>query len=424
MKKFSLLCLLALAANFAMAQDIEEIRTLAILKQNVKAKEAIDKYLSVEKNAKKPEGWFYKAYIVNELSKDSAKTIDESQALKAEAFELFKKYRGLDPKAALLEEQNNSPLYDIYAGFSSDLAFRAYNSTPKNIAGAFENFKKGQEVHDYCYSNNLEFSNKYKFSALDTTFTLYAAATAYEVKRIDDALVFYKKLTDAGLNGDTYLEAYQVQAEQYKQKKDVAAFTDILAKGRKAYPQNEAYWTAMEIEAATEGTPKPAVFEKYEALAAKNPASYDIAYAYSAELFNYLNSDESKGVNVAEYKTKLLDALKKTIAIQSTFIANFLITTTLYNNSYDISDEARKMKAVKPDEVKKKKALEAESMKALDEAIPYGEAAVKLFPELKKQTNSDKANYKRLVNLMKNIYEVKKNPAKIAEYDKLGKDAQ
>jgi hypothetical protein len=252
---------------------------------------------------------------------------------------------------------------------------------------------------------------------------LYTAVTAFELKKMDDAAVFYKKLTDAGLTGDTYLEAYQVQLEQFKNKKDMAGFNDMLAKGRKAYPQSEAYWTAMEIEAATEGIAKPAVFEKYDALLAKNPANYDMAYTYSAELFNFVNSDESKTVNVADYKTKLFDALKKTIAIQSSFNANFLMATSLYNNSFDISDEARKIKSVKPEDVKKKKAMDAESLKALDEAIPYGETAVTLFAGLKKTSNTDKANYKRLVNLMKNIYEVKKNPAKTAEYDKLSKDA-
>jgi len=422
MKKFSLVTLLALAANFAMAQDIDEIRNLAILKQNVKAKEAVDKYLAVEKNAKKPEGWFYKAYITNELSKDTAKSLDESHAMKAEAFETFKKYRTLDAKSELLEEQNNSPLFDIYYGFSSDLAIKAYNV--KNIAAAHENFKKGLEVHDYIFSNNLTGSNGFKFSAIDTTLTLYTAITANEIKKTDDAVAYYKRLTDGGVSGADYIDAYQVQADYYKTKKDKAAFDDIIAKGRKLYPQNEAYWTAIEIEDAVDGIAKPAVFQKYDELAAKHPDNYDLAYRYSAELFNYINSDESKGVNVADYKTKLSESLKKTIAIRSTFEANFLMATSLYNNSFDIGDEARKIKGVKPEDVKKKKALEAESLKQLDDLIPYGESAIAIFPTIKKQSGSEKANYKRLLNMMKNVYEVKKNTAKAAEYDKLAKAAE
>jgi hypothetical protein len=427
MKKFSLVALLAFAVNFAMAQDIDEIRNLAILGQMNRgklpaAKEAVDKYLSVEKNAKKPEGWFYKGYVLNEMSKDSAKTIDESFAMKAEAFEALKKYRQMDPKAELLVEQNNAQFFDIYYGFSSELAIKAYNT--KNLASAHENFKKGLEVHDYIFASDIAGANNFKFSAIDTTLTLYTAITANEIKKTDDAAFYYKKLVDGGVGGSDYIDAYQVLADYYKNKKDQAAFDDILAKGRKLYPQNEPYWMAIEIENAVDGIAKPAVFQKYEELMVKHPTSYEIAYNYGAELFNFVNSDESKTVNIAEYKTKLSETLKKAIAIQSTFNANFLLATSLYNNSYDLSDEARKIKGVKPEDVKKKKALEADALKSLNDALPYGETAVGLFSSLKKTNNSDKANYKRLVNLLKNAYEVKKDAAKTAEYDKLSKAAE
>ncbi len=422
MKKIYTVMMLALAANFAKAQDIDEIRNLAILKQNVKAKEAVDKYLSVEKNAKKPEGWFYKAYITNELSKDTSKTLAQSNAMKKEAFETFKKYREMDPKASLLAEQNNSPLFDIYYGFSSDLAIKAYNA--KDIAAANENFKDGLEVHDYMYANNIAGSNDYKFSAVDTVLTLYAAITANEIKHTDDAAKYYRKLADADIHGKDYIDVYQVLTGYYKEKKDQASFDEILAKGRKYYPENEPYWAAIEIENAVDGVEKPAVFAKYEELLTKHPGNYDMTYMYAAELFNYINSDDSKGVNLADYKKKLSDVLKQAIAAQSTFNANFLMATALYNNSFDISEEARKMKAVKPEEVKKKKAMEAESLKALDELIPYGEKAIALFPDLTKPSYSDKANYKRLLNMMKNVYDVKKDAAKAAEYDKMSKAAE
>ena len=54
MKKIFLLAMLASISSFAMAQDLDEIRKLVILGQTVKAKDAVDKYLAAEKNAKKP----------------------------------------------------------------------------------------------------------------------------------------------------------------------------------------------------------------------------------------------------------------------------------------------------------------------------------------------------------------------------------
>ena len=83
-----------------------------------------------------------------------------------------------------------------------------------------------------------------------------------------------------------------------------------------------------------------------------------------------------------------------------------------------------KIKSVKPEDQKKKKALMAESGKVLSDVIPYGENAITTFSVLPKATLSDKGNYKKVVTMMKNVYEVKKDAAKVAQYDKLVKAAE
>ena len=60
MKKFSLLTALIIMVNIAVAQDIEEVKKYAILAQTsydlaAKARDVVDKFLAVEKNAKKPK---------------------------------------------------------------------------------------------------------------------------------------------------------------------------------------------------------------------------------------------------------------------------------------------------------------------------------------------------------------------------------
>lgn len=415
MKKLFLLAAFTGTVVFVTAQEIDEVRNLVILGQTAKAKESLDKYLASEKNAKKPEGWFWKGYITNQLSKDSLLKVDESSSLKTQAFDLFKKYRQMDAKAPLLEEDKNSPIYDLYAGFGSELAIKAYQA--KDFNTSFENFKKALDVHDYSVASNLSFNNDYKFPQLDTLFTQYAAIAAVDAKRPDDAAVYHKKLIDAGLSGENYGDSYNFLVDYYKGKKDRAAFYEVIEKAKKNYPNNERYWTAITIEMETEGIAKPAVFQKYDELLAANPSSYDVAYNYGAELFNYINTDESKGVNLTEYKAKLKDVLKKAAALKSTFDANFVLTVSEYNNSFDLNDEASKIKSVKPDDQKRKKALQTEATQALTDAIPYGEAAVAAFPSITKPTGTDKANYRKLLTIMKNIYEVKKNTAKVAEYE-------
>ena len=63
MKQLSLFAIFAITSAIAMAQDIEQVKTFAYIGQTAKAKEAVDKYLAVEKNIKKADGWFYKGYV-------------------------------------------------------------------------------------------------------------------------------------------------------------------------------------------------------------------------------------------------------------------------------------------------------------------------------------------------------------------------
>ncbi len=422
MKKLSLLAILVSATFFAVAQDIEQIKTFALLGQTQKGKEAVDKFLAMEKNAKKPEGWFYKGYLYNLVSKDSAKTAAESSAMKAEAFEAFKKYRELDPKSPLLIEQNNSPLFDLYMGYSTDIGVKAYNN--KDLNGAFEGFRKALDVHDYIYANNLAGANGYKFTALDTTLTTYTAIAAFEAKRPDDGIVYYKKLADANVSDPQYLDVYQVLADQYRTRKDKAAFDEILAKGRKLYPTNEEYWMAIEIDNATQGVGKPAIFAKYDELLVSHPGNYVLSYNYGVELYQYIYSDSVKAADVSGYKTKLVEVMKSAAAAKSTVEANFLLANFLYNNSIDIADEGRKIKGVKPDDVKKKKELTAASTKSMDDAIPYAQAVEPAFAGLAKPRNSEKVNFKQSLVILKNIYEVKKDAVKVAEYEKKIKAAE
>jgi hypothetical protein len=422
MKKLSLLAILVAATYFAVAQDIEQIKTFALLGQTQKGKEAVDKYLAVEKNAKKPEGWFYKGYLYNQASKDSAKTMAENMAMKAEAFNAFKKYRELDPKTPLLIEQNNSPLFDLYVGYSTDIGVAAYNK--KDRKAAFEGFKNALDIHDYIYANNLTGANGFKFSALDTTLVTYAAIAAYEDKRPDDGAVYYRKLADANVSDPQYLDVYQVLADYYRTKKDKASFDEILAKGRKFYPTNEEYWMALEVDFATQGVGKPAVFAKYDELMALHPNNYILSYNYGVELYQYIYSDSVKAADVNQYKDKLVDVMKKAVATKSTVEANFLLANFLYNNSIDISEESRKIKGTKPDDVKKKKDLTALSNKSMEDAIPYALAVEPAFTALTKPKSSEKVNYKQSLVILKNIYEAKKDAAKMAEYDKKIKAAE
>ena len=422
MKKFSIFTAIVLFVNIAFCQSLDDIKKYVLLRQVKPAKEAVDKYLAIEKNALKADGWYYKGFAYDLTSKDSGLSIADGSALKTEAFNALKKYFQLDPKAPLSIEEKNSLLFDLYVGFSSELGVKAY--TQKNYDVAHENFKKAVEVHDFIYSKNLTGSNNYKFSALDTTLTLYTAISANDAKKKDEAAMFYKKLADANIADTHYVDVYQFLADYYKTKKDSANFVTIIEKGKKLYPKNIDYWTALEIEEATEGIGKPQIFDKYDALLARYPDNYVLPFNYGVELYRYIYSDEMKAANTNMYKEKLPVILKKAIAIKSTPEANFLMANFLYNNSIDVNEDARKIKGPKPADLKKKKDMEAAATASMNEAIPYAEKVVSSFADIQKPKGSEKVNYKQSLVILKNIYDVKKDAAKSAMYDAKAKAIQ
>lgn len=422
MKKFSIFTAIILFVNIAFGQSLDDIKKYVLLRQVKPAKEAVDKYLAIEKNALKADGWYYKGFAYDLTSKDSGLSIADGSALKTEAFNALKKYFQLDPKAPLSIEEKNSLLFDLYVGFSSELGVKAY--TQKNYDVAHENFKKAVEVHDFIYSKNLTGSNNYKFSELDTTLTLYTAISANDAKKKDEAAMFYKKLADANIADTQYVDVYQFLADYYKTKKDAANFVTIIEKGKKLYPKNIDYWTALEIEEATEGVGKPQIFDKYDALLARYPDNYVLPFNYGVELYRYIYSDEMKAANTNMYKEKLPVILKKAIALKSTPEANFLMANFLYNNSIDVNEDARKIKGPKPADLKKKKDMEAAATASMNEAIPYAEKVVSSFADIQKPKGSEKVNYKQSLVILKNIYDVKKDAAKSAMYDAKAKAIQ
>jgi len=101
-----------------------------------------------------------------------------------------------------------------------------------------------------------------------------------------------------------------------------------------------------------------------------------------------------------------------------------LMANYLYNNSIDVSEEARKLKGPKPADLKAKKDLETLSVKQVNDAVPYAEKVVDLFAGNAKPKPSEKINYKQSLVILKNIYEIKKDAAKVALYDKKIKEVQ
>jgi hypothetical protein len=405
--------MLLFASIISNGQTLPEINEMLGKGQNKKAKEGIDKFLSEPKNAAKSDGWFYKGRIYNAVSKDSSLASSEAMKLKNEAFEAFKKYQQMDAKEVSFILENHGSYFDLYNGYF-DIGAKEFNN--KNFATSFEGFKNALLIEDFVKGKGYDY-NGFKFPVLDTSLIMNTAIAASQAKDEASAIAYYRKLTDANLSSEQYLNVYQYLVEYYIKTNDEANFNAMLEKGRKLYPQDD-YWTEIELDKVAKTGDKAALLAKYEELMKRYPEKYSFPYNLSVEIYNELYKGDDRPANAEALRTKLVESLKTAISLDKGIDGKMLMTRHLFNTAYDLQDSSKKIKGVKPDDVKKRTELKALSVKKIDECIPYSESVVAYFAALPTLKPIQKANYKLTLDILSQMYSTKGDLKKSAEYDK------
>jgi hypothetical protein len=415
MKKYLVLVTLLSVGFYSNGQDLKKVKIFVDLQQYDKARPEIDSYMSNEKNAAQAPGWYYKAFIYNSLGRLQTTPLSEGKTLVTTAFDALKKYTELDPKASLTAEEKNSTVFNIYYSVY-DMGVKTYNN--KSYTESFELFKKTLEVHDYIYDKKLVGPNDLKFSAHDTDIVWNLAVLANELKKKDDALAYYKKIADADLSDVKYAVAYDDLILKYKREKNAELFTKYLAAAKKHYPIDMPYWENQEIDFAIKDLEDEALLNKYEELTKSHPGNYVVFYNYGIEVDKFINSQASAGKDIPAYRNKMIELFKKANSIKSTIEGNLQLANIYYSKTYDLQEQAGKIKGTKPAEVKLKNELQASIKSTMAEAIPFAEEAEKQLAALKEYKFTDKANYKLAIEILGNAYKMSGNAAKVAEYEK------
>lgn len=415
MRRILILCGLVLSGTIAISQSLDDINDLMGKMQYREAKNAIDKYLSNPKKANDPDAYYYKGRIYNSLSHDSLVSQAEQFTLKGEAFDAFKKNQQLDGKDVYLSLENHTSYLDLYYGYY-DLGARSYNT--KNYQGAIDAFKKAIEVENFILDKKYEYQQT-SLNRLDTSLILNIAACAIQQKNEGLAVEFYKKLTDANVTGNDYKEVYQYIVDFYVKNDNQKSLDEILTKAKKMYP-NDEYWIDAEIKISSKSGDKNILFAKYEKLITENPSSFVLPYNYAVEMYNSLYGKDASNAGDAAMGEKLTATIKKAIANEdkSEITATMLMCNHLYNMSADLINNSNMIKGTKPEDVKKRNEMKAVANVSMDECIVFSEMALKYFEAIASKTPVQKANYKIVLGYLADIYGLKKNPAKAAEYEK------
>lgn len=415
MRRILILCGLFLTGTVANSQNLDDINDLMGKMQYREAKAGIDKYLSNPKKANDAEAYYYKGRIYNSLSHDSTVAQAEQYTLKGEAFEAFKKNQQLDSKDVYLQLETHTSFLDLYYGYY-DLGARSYNT--KNFQGAIDAFKKAIELENFILDKKYEYQQT-SLNRLDTSLVLNIAACAIQQKNEELAIEFYKKLTDANISGADFKEVYQYIVDYYVKKDDQKSLDEILAKAKKMYP-NDEYWMDAEIRISSKSGDKNVLYAKYEKLIAENPSSFVLPYNYAVEMYNSLYGKDASNAGDAAMGEKLTATIKKAIANEdkAEITSTMLMCNHLYNMSADLVNNSNMIKGAKPEDVKKRNDMKAVANKSMDECIVFSEMALKYYEAIPSKTAIQKANYKIVLGYLADIYGLKKNPAKAAEYEK------
>ena len=412
MQRFLLSLLILLGSSRLFAQTIEDIEGQFQKGELDKAKASVDAFLTKEKNAAKSDGWWYKGVIYNEIAKN-----EKFKALapdgRMEAFNAFKKYYELDPKAVRATLEQHVRMFDLYNGYFdkgvADFGAQKFDS-------AYLNFKNALMVEEYISGKGYEYNN-FKFPVFDTTLVQNIALSAYRAKKDDDAVVYYKKIADQKIAGKDNVDVYQLLVEYYQKKNDKANKDKYLSLGRELFPADDR-WYQIELE-ELDAKDKKALFAKYDELIPKYPDKYLMTYNYAVELFNYTYAGDTKPADYKESQKKIESVLKTTIERNKSYPeANVLMARHFYNVLYDAQDEIQAIKGTTPADKKKKEDLKPKMMEAADHLITYAQAAFDLYNAKATLKAGEKGNFKVVSGYLATAYDVKGDKTKAEEYRK------
>ena len=409
---FTAIIIMVTSANL-MAQDIDDIKGYAGKNQWDKAKEAVDKYLSNEKNAKKGEGWFWKAQVYSSIAKDPTFS-KQFPNTRAEAFTAYKKYLELDPKGVVGTINQHSPLFDIAFGYLEQ-ATNSFNA--KQFLDAMNAFKDAEQVQDYVVQKGFTYGT-FAFPAYDTQLYLNVAASAINAKREDVAVEYYQKIADKKIKDKGYDEIYRYLVDYYEKKGDKTNLAKYLALGREVYPKDE-FWCEVGLKDAEND--KKRLFAKYDELLASGCDTYFTRYNYGVEMFNYAYVGDKVPDDRAAIQAKLDEVLKKAVEMNPTAPeANMLMCRHHFATLKYLGEEYDAIKGTKPEDIKKKNDLNAQIIKEYDAAYPYMNTLFNLYNSKSTLKSSEKGQFKIVTSMLLEYWENKKDKVKIKEFtDKL-----
>jgi hypothetical protein len=414
MRKLVLSVLLAASFTGIYAQKLDDVKEKMDKQKWDEAKEKIDKAFTDSKAQSNSEAWFYKAKIYQNL----AKAHPEDASLSPAAFDAIKNYLTIEEKQPenkrflLSTLEGNKTIFDFYSE-SFKAGADAFNN--KSYQKALGNFERTISAFDLL--------RQYKFTTatFDTTSVLYAGVAAEQLKNKELAVKYYSMLADKKIPDTTFSGIYEYIVNYYTVGKDVPNAKKYLSIAEEVFPKYDR-WPAYELELI--GDDKNQKIAKYRELLDKYPSNSELALDYAVLYFNHTYSNESKPADYSSRQDTLGQLLQRVLGGNQTTLGNYLMSRHINNQIADLEEQKRAVKGTTPADVAKKKDIDARIAQKNDDLVVYSKKAADLYAQQGELKGADKIYYKEVLRDLVDYYQLKKDTAKVAEYQNKIKQLQ
>jgi hypothetical protein len=431
MKKISFILTMLTLAFFAQAQSYEDIGLKIFSGKYADAKKDIDKRITNEKFASKPDAYILKTAIYAQLA--STAEGEEAEQLLSQAQAAYKKYTEMDPALSLVDD----PIYkngfiNLYSAMYSR-GFAGYQA--KNWEKAAGDFKTTVELSDLLIQKKV-------FSIpVDTNALIMAGFTAENSGHRDDAAKYYTRLADNKIGGKGNDFLYRFLIVYNYQKGNIDAFNKYKALGKELYPDDE-YYDYDEVDFAVGlSETYDAKVKALEGVLAKDPTNYKANVNLAQLISDTLNTSASEGkplANAAELEKRMIDAITKALeakpddATLLMFLGDHYIAKAEKVNEERAEHvkamQARTKPGAKPSaaDVAKRDELDKKYGEAMEVARDPYEKAANVLAKKADITPREKQQYRNIAGYLYDIYNLKKiqakaNPAEASKYEAAAK---
>ncbi len=438
MKNF-VLTIVAITGSFLMGwgQRYENIKTQIMLQQYAKAKEDLDKNWSNAKFTAKPEAYILKATLLAQLG--NTKGGDTAVQMMDEAETLYNEYLQKDPEKSLIKDPaySNTPITLYSSFFNRGIGF--YND--KDYKSSLKTFEKVNKWSEFLNTNGIA------EIPLDTNAILLAGASAQATgENEEQAFMYYKKLADSKVAGKDNEFLYRYLARKSFDLEKMDDFAKYMALGKDLFPDEEFYTYNEEDFIFSLEDPKEKA-RRIEDMLEKKPNNLKVQLAYGEILFEELNpknTDAPLPDNSAEIEAKMVKAFNKASEIDpSSPIGIMNLANHFMNKSIRANNEvaalqkmmrdkqkvntpeqvkgkpAPKVPPPDPEDVEKRKELQANYEEILKDALGYYVKAVDIYEKMAEPQSVDKQNWR---NAVSNLIDINRELKNAAIRDKIAAD--